>query len=149
MHQGDLLECVCITLNIYFMIVLRCTPWRAPVEHLCVRLRDRLMACDTNFELGTPTSDSSTTSPTADCEDIAPLDELYLWMLIVCACALQLCRNRLCQEWALDSIRTICRGAFSLANESGQAEILCRMRRFCWSDTFLLPRFEELCSELK
>lgn len=148
MHRSDAIECVCITLNIYFMIVIRCTPWRAPLEHLCNRLRDSLVVCEADFELEILTTSSKTTTSSEDEEEIMIMNNLYLWMLIVCACALQLCRDRPCQDWALRSLRAACQDELSLATRVGQAEVLRRMRRFCWSDTFLSGRFEELCDQV-
>lgn len=145
LNRKDIVECVCITLNIYFMLVIKSTPWRAPIERSCVRLQESLEICELDFGLGVATPTSRNTFSTANEEENKMLSDLYLWMLVICASALQLCQKQLCLAWALDHLRVVCQGDLDLTCESGKAEVLRHLRRICWSDLFLGRRFEEVC----
>ena len=134
-------ECVSVTLNIFFLLVLRMTPWRAPIEHLCAQLRASLQASRLELE-----DDGNTPESETNDNDPETTRDVYLWMLIVYACALQFCHSEFGKEWAASSIRRVCRQDVDTFGDMWEQTTLQRMRLFCWSDRFLLKHFKGVCA---
>lgn len=141
--QNGIMKCISLTLNIFFITVLRRTPWRNPIELLCVRLQTCLVASENGMVSG-----STLTSP-AGGENLSTLRNLRTWMLFICACAMRLCRNEQLEEWVIRSLYM----DLSLASDNSESflgrEILVRrLQGFCWSERFLTHHFEAIYKSL-
>lgn len=139
---NSLEECLGLTLCLFFVIVMRRTPWKYPILYLCSRLRHCLeivMNCNSTMR----------DDPKLFFRDINSVEpvllDCYTWMVSVHAYASQMCEDETGQDWSHQAITVLLIRQDENPEQSRLQIILGILRCFCWSDMFLSHGFMMFC----
>lgn len=149
-------ECICLSASLYDIIVLRRTPYKAPVRLLCSELRRALSVSKPTREQ--EEEDDENSDDEDDDEGDADTDRAlnedyqlrkgaYNWMLIICACAANFCQDQPIIEWTKENLEEV-RLAYSGNHRSAWKTTLVRdLSCFIWSDIFLAGQLQAVCAD--
>lgn len=135
-HMKDLAKYISLTLSIYFVLVLRRSPWKAPLRMLYTELEGILAAFSlkevnnhTQWKIQYEHEDSG---------DSCRLEHgLFVWMLLICACAAKICKDQFTLKALgahVDEVRVL---YTKRHNTDWESALVRDLGKLIWSDTFL------------
>lgn len=154
-------ECIGLTASLYFILVLRRTPWRAPVRLLCSELR-RVLSKSKPVEEANDDSDDEDDDEDDDDSDDEDEDEeinralkedyllrkdAYNWMLIICACAANFCQDQPSIEWTKENLEEVRLAYFKEHGYGWKTSLVRDLNGFIWSDVFLAGHLQTVCTD--
>lgn len=141
-------ECISITINIFFVGILRMTAWKAPVKQLCTKLRCTIAACGLVSSISAPSSAQIDEGFSEEEESEALMKDAYVWMLFICACAAKSCCDEVSFEWCKDRLKETYIQELSADCVGWETLLPQNLRLFCWSDKFLTRNLKDVCSSI-
>lgn len=128
-------ECISITVNLIYLLILRRTPWRAPLRLLCARLKQAMLSVSEFFEDDKQSSGSG----------IFSLEKLaFGWILSVYACAALLSRDPAHIEWTRKGLQEVQERYSRTYGGYWKARVVQDLNEFVWSELLLSGHLEHI-----
>ncbi|MBA7494867.1 hypothetical protein ES702_05445 [subsurface metagenome] len=145
-------ECISLSASLYFILVLRRTPWKAPVRSLCSELRRALSKSKPIKEEEEDDDDDEEDEEDQEInralrEDYLLRKSAYNWMLTICACAATFCQDQPNVEWAKENLEDVRLEYFERHDYEWKTCLVQDLNGFIWSDMFLAGLLQTVCTD--
>lgn len=148
-HNANFVGCISLTLSLYYLLVMRRTPWKAPFRKLCSELRQVLLKfvpCDTNQDGDDKARyKESIEGDNRSMKGVFRIERLaYTWMVAVCACAARMCQYRPIIEWTAEILGEVQLTYSEYYGSEWKVALTKDLRKFVWSDAFLTNHLKSI-----
>lgn len=151
-HTASFVECISLGLSLYYLLVMRRTPWKAPFRKLCSELRQvlsRFAPCYTDSDKD-ENSRCKGGKRRADLftREIFHVERLaYNWMVAICACAARLCHHQPIIEWTEEVLGEVQLTYLECYGSAWEVALMQDFEKFVWSDAFLTSNLRTMWAD--
>lgn len=152
-------ECISLSASLFYIFALRRTPWKAPVRLLCSELRralsrSKLVKEDEDDNDGDDSDDEESDDDDEDAETSRALKKeyqlrkrAYNWMIFICACASNFCKDQSNIDWAKENLEEVRSDYLEKHSHEWKTFLVEDLKQFIWSDMFLAGHLQTVCAD--